>query len=82
MSIEAIRGEFAEGREQLRLAYEHLRAGEDFLAQAARRLDELTRQHSELVRPSELPQALELSGTARAAVAGAIDAVDRLSASL
>ncbi|HWE89257.1 MAG TPA: hypothetical protein VG317_07315 [Pseudonocardiaceae bacterium] len=82
MSIEAIRGQFAEGREQLRQGYEQLHAGEDFLARAAKRLDELTRQHSELVRLAELPQALELIATARTAVVGAIEAVDRFSESL
>lgn len=82
MSIEAIRGEFGNAREQLRVGYEQLRAAEDFLAQAARRLDELTRHHSEFVDLPELPRAMELMSTARTLAAGAIDAVDRLSESL
>ena len=82
MSIEAIRGEFAEAREQLRLGYEQLRVAEDLLTQAAGRLDELTRHHSDTVRPPELLQAMELTTTARATAAGAIEAVDRFSGSL
>ncbi|HEX7661932.1 MAG TPA: hypothetical protein VF444_20900 [Pseudonocardiaceae bacterium] len=82
MSIEAIRAEFGNAREQLRIGYEQLRVAEDHLTRAAQQLAELGRQHSDLAELPELPKALELMANARTLAAGVIETVDRWSESL